>query len=275
MTGQIPDIIILDGEVFPLYATPLYDYFQRIDWRPSFLSRISDNLRGYVARWEVFDKRLFLTGLFGLNWIVPSDLLGKLAPDPDPYEPGQANTKSLRRADSTSLIASAFEPRPGHTKSLRLEDLFPEQAPLVVADWVTGELVVPTGPRLVYVHMGFGSLHASYRLLEVVKGRVVAVEDLDGREWARRNERFWPDDKWYKEHPQALIWPEPKRKQKQAKTKDKPEDWRKKRDSVRRLMAYRHAQIDALRRPCGHTPGQENAKAQRQLPSSDQKIGPF
>jgi hypothetical protein len=235
MSAQIEDIIILDGAVFPLHATPLYDYFQRIGWRPSFSGRFSDHLRGCIARWEVFGERLFLTGLFGLNWIVPLDLRDKLAPDPDPLEPRQP-----------------------HTKSLRLEDLFPEQAPLVFADWVTGELVVPTGPRLVYVHLGFGSLYARYRVLDVAKGRVVAVQDLDGQEWARLNGRVWPDDKWYKEHPQALVWPEPKRKQKQAKTK--PENWRKKRDYVRRVIAYRHAQIDALRKPCGHVPGHESAK---------------
>ena len=117
------DRIILDGKAFVLDEMPLESYFRRIGWRPTFIRRGPGPLRGYMARWEVFGGRLFLTGLFGMSWIVPSHLIGKLAPDPDPFEPTQDGVKSLR-----------------------LPDLFPDQAPLVFADWVTERLVVPIGP---------------------------------------------------------------------------------------------------------------------------------
>jgi hypothetical protein len=149
MTAQTPDIIVMNGTAFELHTTPLESYFKRIEWRPSFLRRHTGNWRGYVARWEVFGERLFLTGLFGFGWMVPPNLLGKVAPDPDPFEPARDGVKSLR-----------------------LPDLFPNQAPLVFAEWVTERLVVPTGPRLVYMHHGFGSLHATYRSIDVGDGRV-------------------------------------------------------------------------------------------------------
>src|SRR5215813_12891076 len=118
------DIIFLHGETFWLTTKPLDRYFGRIKWWPAFRRGAG----GYMARWEVFGERLFLTGLFGIGWIVPRRLRGKLAPDPDPFEPEQDGVKVLR-----------------------LPDLFPDQAPLVCADWVTERLVLPMGPLRVYV----------------------------------------------------------------------------------------------------------------------------
>ena len=33
------------------------------------------------------------------------------------------------------------------------------------------------------------------------------MRNLNGREWAKRTGRVWPDDDWYANHPQALVWP--------------------------------------------------------------------
>jgi hypothetical protein len=228
MTSQLPDIMILDGEAFELHTTPLREYFERIKWRPACM-RSTGNYRGYVARWELFGERLFLTGLFGMLWIIPPHLVGKLAPDPDPYEPAQDGVKSLR-----------------------LQDLFPDQAPLVPAEWVTERLVVATGPRLVYMHFGFGSLHATYRTIDIAEGRVRTIRNWDGREWARETGRF---DEWYKNHPQALVWPERNAGRKKVDAKDDLGDWRVDDLSSRRLY-YQAAQIEALRKPCGQTPSQ-------------------
>jgi hypothetical protein len=234
MTAQIADIMILDGAAFKLHTTPLEGHFERIKWRPA-CRRSTGNYRGYVARWELFGERLFLTGLFAMGWNVPEHLIGKLAPDPDPYEPAPDETV---RDD---------------VKSLRLQDLFPKQAPLVFAEWVTERLVVATGPRLIYVHFGFGSLHSSYRTIDVAEGRVRSIRDWDGREWARETGRFWPDDEWYKEHPQALVWPEPNARGKRAEESE-PDHWRTVRDARHRRFRYQYFQIKALHKPCGQKP---------------------
>jgi hypothetical protein len=229
VTAKIADIMILDGEALELHTTPLEGYFERIKWRPA--CRISTaNRRGYVARWEIFGERLFLTGLFGMNWIIPKHLFGKLAPDLDPYEPAQDGVKSLR-----------------------LQDIFPDQAPLVFAEWVTERLVVATGPRLIYVHFGFGSLHATYRTVDVAAGRVRSIRNWDGREWAQETDRIWPDDEWYKSHPQALVWPERNEGRKEVETKEL-DHWRNVDYLPRRRMRYQYFQIEALRKPCGQAP---------------------
>jgi hypothetical protein len=74
MTTQIPDIIFLNAKPFRLYSTPLEGYLERSDPRPVFNASSTANWRGYIARWEVFDNRLFLTGLCGTGRIVPSQL---------------------------------------------------------------------------------------------------------------------------------------------------------------------------------------------------------
>lgn len=224
MTAQTPEIIILNGKVFGLHSRPLEGYFRRIKWRPTFLRRDSGNWRGYVARWEVFGERLFLTGLFGMYWMVPSRLLGKLAPDPDPFEPVEDGVKSLR-----------------------LADLFPDQAPLVFAEWVTERLVVPTGSLLVYVHAGFGSLYATYRTLKVVKGRVRSFRDWDVHEWARETGHELLLGKIGKEEPDEFPWPQWNPEGEEAEPSDLD-------DPHERSFRYEHSQIEALRKPCGQTP---------------------
>jgi hypothetical protein len=163
--------------------------------------------------------------------MVPRRLCGKLPPDPDPFEPGQDGVKSLR-----------------------LSDLFPDQAPLVFAHWVTERLVVPTGPRLVYVHHGFGSLHATYRTIDVADGRVRSIRDWDGREWAQENGRIWPDDEWYSNHPRALVWPEQNAESDEDAPDDEVIDWRTEDDPNSRWLGYEQAQTNALRKPCGQIP---------------------
>src|SRR6266481_2408233 len=180
MTAQIADIMILDGEAFQLHTTPLERYFERIKWRPACM-RSTFNYRGYVARWELFGDRLFLTGLFGMSWIVPPHLVGKLAPDPDPFEPAQDGRKSLR-----------------------LPDLFPDQAPLVFAEWVTERLCVPVGPRLFFGNP-FGSFHATHRTIDVVQGRVRSVRNWNALEWARETNDDWLIDEFSKNEPQLLV----------------------------------------------------------------------
>src|SRR5262249_22985299 len=111
MNRQVSDTIIVDGKSFRLYSTPLERYLERGDPRPVFAAFNTAIWRGYVARWEVFGSRLFLTGLFGRGRMVPSHLIAKLPTNP-------------------------FERAGRGAKSLRLTDLFPEQAPLVFAEWV-------------------------------------------------------------------------------------------------------------------------------------------
>jgi hypothetical protein len=233
MTAQTPDVVILDRRPYRLHSLPLEQYFRRTKSRPELREIHTGNYRGYVARWEIFRKRLFLTGLFGAFWTVPEAQRQSLRPDPD-----------------------AFEPASEWTRSLRLVDLFPDEAPLVPATWVTQRLVAAVGPRLVYDHFGFGGLHAAYRVINVVQGRVWRQRNFDGREWARRMGWIWPNDDWHKAHPMALTFPVERTSEADDEDEepDNPIDWRAETDENLRFYEYAREQERLLRRPCGLSP---------------------
>jgi hypothetical protein len=231
--AEAQDTIILDGKVFDLNTRPLEGYLQRIDWRPKFIRPGPGNLRGYMARWEVFEERLFLTGLFGMNWIFPSHLRGKLAPDPDP---------------------DPFVPARHGVKSLRLPDLFPDQAPLVFADWVTERLVVPIGPLLFFGDSSFGSFHAIHRTIEVVEGRVRSFRDWKAFEWARKTGCNWLIDEFRKNDPQVVVPTEPSSDTDEDDAEDDSVAWRNADDPLPRQFRCRRGQEVELCKPCGRTP---------------------
>ena len=218
MTAQAAEIMIMDGMCFGTHSRPLDNFLDQVSWKPEYYNWSTGNYRGYIGRWEVIGRKLYLTGIVGASWIVPPHLMGKLAPDPDP-----------------------FDPQPADARTLRLADLFPDEGPLVPATWVTGVLTVLTGGRLVYVHHGFASLYASYRLVDVVQGRVRQVRDLSARDWARRAGRHLPED-WFDEEPETKD------------TDDEPlADWRAEESGLRSLH-YEASQIEELWRPCGQKP---------------------
>jgi hypothetical protein len=55
----------------------------------------------------------------------------------------------------------------------------------LLADWFTGVIRVPLGTRLIYVHMGFGSVYEQELHIRIVDGLVVARRTIDnrGRVW--------------------------------------------------------------------------------------------
>jgi len=62
------------------------------------------------------------------------------------------------------------------------------------ADWVTDELIIPRGERLLYVHMGYGSVYAQEERITVEKGIVTQTviinnnpKNLDPRQLALEN----------------------------------------------------------------------------------------
>ena len=58
----------------------------------------------------------------------------------------------------------------------------------LLADWFTGVLRVPVGERLLYVHMGFGSVYENEIHIRIERARVMArrVYDNQGRTFDER-----------------------------------------------------------------------------------------
>jgi hypothetical protein len=56
-------------------------------------------------------------------------------------------------------------------------------------DWFTGILAVPLGEPIAYVHAGYATRYARYRLFRIERGRVVATTTMDGDGYAAYRER--------------------------------------------------------------------------------------
>jgi hypothetical protein len=51
----------------------------------------------------------------------------------------------------------------------------------ILADWFSGVLRVPRGERLLYVHMGFGSVYEQEVHIKIENGRVMTTKVIDNR----------------------------------------------------------------------------------------------
>jgi hypothetical protein len=61
----------------------------------------------------------------------------------------------------------------------------------VLADWYTGNLIVPTGKRIHYVHMGYASTYDSYLVFKIKGGESLTEQSLDKAQFvAFRHKQF-------------------------------------------------------------------------------------
>lgn len=146
-TAQMPDKIVYDGKEHRLHTNPMEAYFKKNpDKRPRG-GMISTALwRGYVATFEFADKALVL-----------KDIQVEV-----PTEPKDGVYEEKWKSAKESLVPA------GQTLKI---------------DWFTGILVIPTGDRLQYVHMGYGSTYVNYVLLEVKAGQLTGERKYDAKEY--------------------------------------------------------------------------------------------
>ena len=161
MTAQVPDCLNYEGQRYEMFSNPLESFFDNDYPRPEFKSPHTACWRGYEAEWEVDVDILYLVGLVG--WV---------ADDGDPH--------------------------PANIRKVGLEDLFPWASERVRATWFTGDLRLPQGKMLEYVHMGYGSTYEQDLILTFDKGKLIRriVEDnrhlmSDIRRRQAEHERQW------------------------------------------------------------------------------------
>ncbi len=147
MTAQIPERLLLNGEILKLCTEPLQDCFAR-HGTPDFSVNCTALRRGYIGEWEIREDCLYLVG-----------------------------------------IEAEF--RDG--KPVRLADLFPGEAEPILARWFSGTLRCPRGGELLYVHMGYASIHEQDLLLHIEKGRLIGRETrINGRAAPGARQGFRP-----------------------------------------------------------------------------------
>ena len=154
MTAQVSEALRLRGELLRMFTTPL-DTLPP-ERRRNFMPTHSANWRGYRCLWEIRDDCL---------WLV--DIEGSIC---------------TAAADPTALEQSCggHHQRPCQVHEARVSDFSGGADGPVLADWYTGELKVPQGKFVEYIHMGFASRYERYLTLTIVDGRLTSERVVAG-----------------------------------------------------------------------------------------------
>ena len=135
MTAQIRDLLQYNEEKMVLSDEPLKEYIKSRD-DLDFIFKSTAWWRGYVCKWEIRDKKLYLIHLLGFI---------------------EGN------------------------KQVDLNYVFPGKKE-VFADWYTGELQIPIGELLKYVHLGYESKYEKDLFLKFKDGVLISEREIDNRE---------------------------------------------------------------------------------------------
>ena len=79
-----------------------------------------------------------------------------------------------------------------------LSTLFPNQTPPIKATWFSGELIIPQGEQLQYVHMGYGSIYEKELHLTIQAGKLVKQVTIDNTKKAMPSVEEKTYDELYK-----------------------------------------------------------------------------
>jgi len=153
-TAQAPDVIVIDSEEYALYSNPLEIW-------------LKDNPEVDVDAIERSDDETICHSSGNWRGYVAKFGIEK------------------NRLILLGIERSACQDDPG--KNL-VSALFNGEK-TVDAKWFSGILVVPTGQRVAYVHLGYGSLYSEYRLFRIEAGRVVAEAKMDAGQYSDYRER--------------------------------------------------------------------------------------
>ena len=141
-TAQASEKLIYKGIEYSLYSNPLEGYFYRHpDKRPDIQSNISCLWRGYIATYEIEEKKLKLKDIETLSYEYDED--GK----------SQAKYKSI------------------------LDDVFPGDEHDTLT-WDNQILTLINGEQVEYVHMGYASTYSDYILLVVENSEITYEVEL-------------------------------------------------------------------------------------------------
>jgi hypothetical protein len=121
------------------------------------------NWRGYVATWLLQRDRLWLTAISSNGLIVD-----------------RRQSEAEAEADADADVPGELDGRPFTVDGLFPDEDRPPETP-VFAEWYSGELRIPEGEMIQYVHGGYGTTYERDRLILIERGRFV-------RSWVRKND---------------------------------------------------------------------------------------
>jgi hypothetical protein len=174
MTAQMADSLIYKEKQFDLFANPLENYFEINPPRPNFVAGSTANRKGFLAEWEIDDDRLYLVGLSGSMCVKPHEVTAQ-----------------------NSYWCRAKHHGECEAVDICLDDFFEVTACRVFANWYSGEVRLPHGEMLEYVHSGFGSKYERYLMIDIEAGdvsgtRIIGLEEHES-EQAEWSARYWTE----------------------------------------------------------------------------------
>lgn len=149
MTAQVREKLIYNDREYYLATEPLYPYL--IDNKITFVFSTTSCWRGYIGSWLIEDNKLYITGL-------------------EAYVCNSRKLNTILRPD----------------RKVGLDYLFPGQSK-VFADWYSGEIRIPYGKMMKYVHQGYASLYEEELFLKVEAGIITSCCKID-------NTHFYNDE---------------------------------------------------------------------------------
>ena len=166
MTAQTPDSIRFQprGATHPLCENPIDSFLRARGLKKSRGGMMSTaNWRGYVATWLLQRDRLWLTAISSNGLIVD-----------------RRQSEAEAEADADADVPGELDGRPFTVDGLFPDEDRPPETP-VFAEWYSGELRIPEGEMIQYVHGGYGTTYERDRLILIERGRFV-------RSWVRKND---------------------------------------------------------------------------------------
>lgn len=140
MTAQAREKLIYNGQEYHLATEPLRPYLEKN--KIEFEAPSTACWRGYYGSWSIEDDKLYLTELTA-------------------YAKIETNERRFFNGVEVGL-----------------EYLFPNQDK-VFAEWFSGELRIPYGEMIRYVHMGYESIYEKELFIKIESGNVVGSSEID------------------------------------------------------------------------------------------------
>lgn len=164
-TAQTPDAIRIDGKDYALNTNPLSQNPKMAKWKPPADASNS------TANW-----RGYLAA-----WEIRDDQL-------------LLNDVTIETYDESTEMYGQ------RTVAADFVSVVP-----ATADWYTGALIIPEGELVDYVHMGYGSTYAQYRIYRIRQGRVLETLSLDQAEFEDYRDRKFAEFQQTGEYRAALA----------------------------------------------------------------------
>ena len=164
MTAQIGDLLIYKGKNYSISSEPNILPCKHKKYDISFTWGSTACWRGYIATWKVSRNKLYLTDVSGSG--VVTDIIK--------YREEKLRLRKLLRegvinsSENGRMLKEAYK-KLTEEKEIDMQLLHETDKP-VFAHWISGEIRVPIGKILNYVHMGYASVFEEDLLLEFSNG---------------------------------------------------------------------------------------------------------